>query len=181
MEKKNALVVIDVQREYVTEGRPFFLNGINSSLNNIQSVLEKARKDGWEIIHVRHIQESNLFAKDSEFADFVPGFEPREGEKEIHKDNFSCFSASEFEQLLEGLKDHIIHIVGYGSTMCCLSTIIEGYHKGYEMVFIHDASRAKQTNSFDEDSHHDHATEYLATFSKVISTEDVLNSLGVTK
>ncbi|SFS30676.1 cysteine hydrolase family protein [Marininema halotolerans] len=175
MTKKNALVVIDVQREYVTEGRPFYLQGIEPSLNNIQKVLAKARQDGWEIIHVRHLQEGNIFAKDTEFAAFVPGFEPLTEEQEIHKGNFSCFSSPEFEQRLSELKDYRIHIVGYGSTMCCLSTIIEGYHKGYEMVFIHDASRAKRTDKFDEESHHAHATEYLATFSKVIATDQVVN------
>ncbi len=58
---KKALVVIDVQREYSTPGRPFFLKGIDSSLENIRKILKGARQAEIPVIHVQHLQEGRYF------------------------------------------------------------------------------------------------------------------------
>lgn len=44
---KNILVLIDIQKEYVTPGRPFYLSGIEPSLENSRQLLEFARKNDW--------------------------------------------------------------------------------------------------------------------------------------
>ncbi|SDX23548.1 Nicotinamidase-related amidase [Marininema mesophilum] len=173
MNERNALVLIDIQREYVTEGRPFYIRSIGPSLENAKTMLEKARTEGWMVVHVRHLQEGEIFNADSEFSDFVQGFEPRIGEREITKYKFSCFSSEEFSEMMDRLKEYRIHIVGYGSTMCCLSTIVEGYHRGHQMIFIHDASNAKEMDKFSEESHHAHATEIMATFADVATTQEI--------
>ena len=60
--------------------------------------------------------------------------------------------------------------------MCILSTIIEGYHKGYNINFIHDASNAKATAIYSEKEIHNVMTSVLSTFANIISTEHLLNS-----
>ncbi|SFT01407.1 cysteine hydrolase [Marininema halotolerans] len=173
MHERNALVLIDIQREYVTEGRPFHIRSIGPSLENAKKLLENARTEGWAIAHVRHLQEGKIFNDNSEFSDFVSGFEPRIGEREIVKNQFSCFSSPEFSQMMERLQEYRIHVIGYGSTMCCLSTIVEGYHRGFQMVFVHDASNAKKMDRFGEESHHAHVTEILSTFAEVLPTKRI--------
>ena len=92
MTDSKVLVVIDVQREYVTPGRPFHIKSIGPSLENAKNMLTHARGEGWPIVHVRHLQDGEIFNRESEFSDFVEGFAPQAGELEISKGNYSCFS-----------------------------------------------------------------------------------------
>lgn len=169
---KKALVLIDIQREYTTEGRPFYIESIAQSLNNAKKMLEKARKENWFIIHVRHLQEGEIF-NGNEYSCFVTDFEPQIGEQQVIKSKFSCFSSMEFTQFLEQKEHWEWFVIGYGSTMCCLSTIIDGYHRGYTFTFVHDASCAKKTENFSEEVNHKFATEHIRTFGKVCSVQDI--------
>lgn len=164
------LVLIDIQKEYVTQGRPFYLNGIEDSLNKAKSCLEYARLNNYKIIHVRHIQDGDIFSKDNHFSDFIEGFEPLDNEHIITKSNFSAYSSTEFVEVI-GHSDKHIYIIGYGSTMCCLSTIIEGYHRGNKLFFVSNASYAKKTSIADETNMHIYATEIIKSFAKVIDAE----------
>jgi ureidoacrylate peracid hydrolase len=169
-----ALVCIDIQKEYETEGRPFFIRGIEESLKNAKRVLEHARQRKWTIYHVRHERDGEPFQKGSPLAGFVVGFEPRAGELEIVKGDFSCYSAPEFaRRLQEHLLEEVV-VIGYGSTKCCMGTIVDGYHRGQKFVYVADASNAKRTEAFDERSLHDHATEILKSFARVTTTDELL-------
>ena len=54
------LVLVDVQKEYITEGRPFCLETIGESLENLRRLLAHGRKMGWKIVHMRHQQNAVL-------------------------------------------------------------------------------------------------------------------------
>ncbi|WNG50539.1 cysteine hydrolase [Archangium minus] len=173
---QKVLVVVDVQREYVTPGRAFHIASIGPSLENGRRVLETARSKGWPIYHVRHLQAGAIFNQDDAYSGFVQGFEPQGDEREIHKGNFSCYSAPDFAEAMSrhaARGDEVI-IIGYGSTMCCLSTIIEGYHRGQKMVFVSDASRAKASARLSEESLHAHATDIISTYARVVTTQQLV-------
>jgi nicotinamidase-related amidase len=172
---KNVLVMIDVQREYNTVGRSFYINGIEKSLKNAKEVLDFARMQEWNIIHIKHLQDGSIFSINSEFSDYIDGFAPRKSETEFIKSNYSCFSNENFSNELEKYKSSKIFIAGYNSTMCVLSTIIEGYHRGYDMNFIHDASDAKADEKNTEQQRHEIMTSVLASFAKVLSFNDIKN------
>jgi nicotinamidase-related amidase len=72
-----------------------------------------------------------------------------------------------------GQGDEIV-LIGYGSTMCCLSTLIEGHHRGQKQTFVADASNARASSRFDEESMHAHAVDIISTYARVVSTAQVL-------
>lgn len=174
---KNILCVIDIQKEYNSPNRPFYIPGIEDSLQNASRVLDHARANGWEILHVQHLQDGSIFSKEGSYSGFIDGFEPKSDEKICIKDNFSSFSSADFCRALENRTDAEIYIIGYGSTMCCLSTIVDGYHRGYNFTFISDASNAKPTQNLDSKTLHKSATEILQTFSKIKFTKDLLSNV----
>ena len=174
---KKILCVIDIQKEYSTCGRPFFIEDIELSLANAKLLLEFARKNKWDIIHVQHLQAGNIFSKSDIHAEFVKGFEPKSTELHIVKENFSCFSNLEFSSYLNKNKNSQIYVIGYGSTMCCLSTIIEGYHRGFKLTFVDDASGAKPTVKIPSKHLHDAATEIISTFAQVVKTDLILGEI----
>ena len=120
------LVAIDIQREYTTQGRRYYINGVEPSLENCRKVLSHARGQRWPVAHVRHVQGGHLFNETMPYSRFVEGFEPLPHEFVFTKNNFSCYSNAAFSDLLESARRGTVYIIGYNSLMCCLSTSLYG-------------------------------------------------------
>jgi ureidoacrylate peracid hydrolase len=167
-----ALVVIDVQREYTTYGRHFHIENIANSLKNAKTMLDYAREHAWPIVHVQHLQDGGIFNRTSEFSNFIDGFYPREGERLAAKGKYSSFSSSAFSKFAEEYSDHELVVIGYGTTMCCLSTIVDGFHRGYKFALVEDACAARSSKRFSEQSMHEHAIAILEPFARIARTMD---------
>lgn len=172
--EKKILVVIDIQKEYAAEGRAFYIENIEETLAKAKKVLEFAREKNWEIIHVKHEQDGEIFNKNSEFTDYIEGFHPLEGECEFIKNNYSCYTNKEFKELMKNNVEKDIYIMGYSSTMCILSTIIDGYHRKNRMIYIEDASDAKPEEGVTSKELHKYMKIALGKYCKLIDTESVI-------
>jgi ureidoacrylate peracid hydrolase len=175
---QKVLVLIDIQREYITPGRLFCLQGVESSLQQAKKLLAHARQHEWKIIHVRHVKVgAPIFSPDSEYTDFIEGFTPLEGEVVVSKSLYSCYSSSKFCQLMQGFKHDEVFIVGYNSIMCCLSTVISGYHLGHKLHVVKDAMLAKSTKHFTEQENHQFALSTIeaAGYANCVSAEEVMS------
>lgn len=151
------LILIDIQREYFTPGRPFFLEGGTESLEAARAILHQARDSGFNVIHVQHMQDGPVFSKDSEFSRFVEGFEPAEGEQLFVKSQLAAYTNEAYGRLIEMLKSGPLYVVGYGSSMCCLATIVTGASLGHKYTLIEDASWARSPgNGIPEEAMHRH-------------------------
>ena len=173
------LVVIDIQKEYTTPGRDFYLHGIEESLTNAKLILDFARQNHWNIVHVQHFRNdpnSELWNAASIYSDFVEGFEPQEGELKVIKNKFSSYSALEFGPYVEANKDEPLYMIGYNTRMCCLSTVVEGFHRGHIYHVVADATLAKATAHFSEIDMHEHMLEVMdGVFAKIVKTEAILS------
>ncbi|MCQ2586160.1 MAG: isochorismatase family protein [Treponema sp.] len=49
---KTALLIIDMQNDFVLPGRPFCVDGALPSVSNIRKLLDFARSSSWTVIHV---------------------------------------------------------------------------------------------------------------------------------
>lgn len=74
----STLVVIDIQKEYTTVGRAYYLNGIEPSLENCRKLLAFARRQSWNLIHIQHSNgyTAPKFNPTETFFKFVDGLEP---------------------------------------------------------------------------------------------------------
>jgi len=169
------LVLIDVQREYTTEGRPFFLDGIGPSLDACRRLLAHARAQGWEVAHVRHEQDKEPFKTGGEHTRFVPGFEPRRDEPVFVKNRLSAFSSEGFAEYAQRAQEggRRLVVAGYGGTMCCLSTAVEGMHRGVRVTWVHDASLSRRSAIAPEAEVHRHVTETMRIYSDVVAEAQV--------
>ena len=135
-------------------------------------------KNGWKIIHVKYYRQyaqgDELFSKESSYSGYISEFKPRKNEKEVIKLLYSSFSAPEFEQELEKHPGSSIFIIGYNTPLCVLSTIIEGYHRDYEMTLLKDASSAKSDGITPAKERHDMLTSVLSIFGEVETVDEVL-------
>ncbi len=170
------LLLVDVQREYSDRTRPFHIHNVEESLFKIQYLLERAREGDWEIMHVRHEQDGDVFARGTPYANYVPGFEPVGAEREFVKSNFSCYSDESFSRVAAKRKETEFFIVGYGTTMCVASTIIEGYHRGNRFTLLSDCSNAKADGGKTGEELHSCMCVVLSKFARVSLSTDILSS-----
>ena len=177
---KNLLILIDIQNEYVTTGREFYLNGIEKSLNNCRLILNFARKNNWKIAHIQHLNgiDAANFRPNTKYSDFAPGFEPQPQEMHFVKHDYSCYSSPDFANCLEQFtqSENAIYVIGYNSIMCCLSTLEEARRKKHILNFVTDASYAKALHGFSEFTTHELMLDLYKTkkLGNLITTDDVL-------
>jgi ureidoacrylate peracid hydrolase len=174
---QQVLVLIDIQKEYITPGRYFYLSGITPSLRKAHEVLLHARAEGWKIIHVKHEKEGGpIFSPGAELTEFIDEFKPEANEVVITKHLYSCYSSTEFSRVMaEHTKDQVF-VVGYNTIMCCLSTLISAYHLGQRLSLVTDASLAKATNEFTESENHRFAISVIqaAGYANCVTANEVL-------
>jgi nicotinamidase-related amidase len=176
---KKIVLAIDIQREYVAEGRAFHIAGIDASLPNVRKVIEGARESGVPVWHVRHAQDAgSVFDRDGEYVQFIAGFEPLDGEPVYTKDMYSSFSAPGLAEAVAEAGPEEIVVIGYGTPMCCICTIIDGMHRGHSFTLVEDATGAKAANGVGEAEMHQSAINVLRQFAKIKSTDEVLAGLA---
>jgi nicotinamidase-related amidase len=145
----STLIVIDIQKEYITPGRPFYLQGIEPSLAKAKELLEFFRSQpNASIAHVQHFRpekDADMFNQyEPHYSDFVEGFEPQAQEYYFEKNIYSCYSNPAFLDFIDKRKQESIYLIGYGTTKCVLSTAIDGFHRGHRsLVVVEDATYAK--------------------------------------
>jgi nicotinamidase-related amidase len=184
----NVLVLIDIQKEYTTVGRPFYLSGIDKSLDKCRRLLSFARREKWEIAHVQHSNgdAATRFNPNSEYYKFADGFEPLPGERHFVKEDYSCYSSREFAHYMEQLEREAsnsksspnIYLIGYNTVMCCLSTLEEARRRKQSGVhFVSDASYAKALppRYSEEDAHAFLVALFeIKKLAEIVSTEKVI-------
>lgn len=174
---KKIVLAVDIQNEYAAEGRAFQIRSIESSLNNARAVIEAARKNSIPVWHMRHEQEKNVFVKGTSLAAFMAGFEPLQGEHQFTKDMYSCFSSDEFTKAIAAEKPDEIVIIGYGSCMCVLCTIIDGIHRGYHFTLVEDATTSRALPHATEEEMHVSAINVLKQYAKIQKTSALAQEL----
>ncbi|WP_342360222.1 cysteine hydrolase family protein [Terrarubrum flagellatum] len=168
------LVLIDIQKEYTTPGRPFFLQEIGPSLKNCRLLLSAARRAGARVIHVRHVQDGPVFKRGAAESDFVEGFSPLNNEIHLLKSKLSCYANERFAPLIDEAKPGSVYVAGYGSTMCCMATVAAAPLFGHKLNFIHDASWARSSSGLSEEELHRNATAILGIHGALATTKETI-------
>lgn len=171
---KKIILAIDIQNEYITEESPFNIRGIQPSLDNAKSIIKLAREINVPVWHMRHEQEKKVFVKGTVCAEFIDGFKPLQDEYHFTKDMYSCFSSSAFTKKLEEEKPDEIVIIGYGTSMCCACTIIEGIHRGYHFTLVDDATASRKFSHATEEEMHRSAINVSTQYAKVQKTQKLI-------
>ena len=181
------LLLIDIQKEYTTEERPFYLNNIDHSIENCKKMLTHARENAWRIIHVQHSNGPSAprFNPNEPFFKFVDGFEPLVGEEHYVKNDFSCYSNTELSSRMDEIAsgtDEKIYMIGYNSVMCCLSTLEEARRRKHKITFVSDASLAKDIGIGNEEAMHEVMLKlYQAkTLAEIKKTAEILPQPSLT-
>ena len=130
------LLIIDAQREYTDGLMP--LPGVQPAIEALAVLLEKARKAGAPIVHVRHQSKGKAFNPSSSGYEIVAPLAPRAGEIIVDKALPNAFAGTDLAKQLavSGRKNLIVG--GFMTHMCISATVRSATDHGYMSTIAAD-------------------------------------------
>nr|WP_315235493.1 cysteine hydrolase family protein [uncultured Albidiferax sp.] len=138
---KRALIVVDLQNEYLATGK-MPLVGIDAVLAKAALVIAAARAKGECVIHVRHEMAqagAPVFVPGSAGVQIIPTVAAADGESVVLKNYPNSFRDTNLKQLLDGQGVKELVVIGAMSHMCVEATSRAGADFGYAVTVVHDA------------------------------------------
>jgi nicotinamidase-related amidase len=162
------LVLVDMQQEYEVAGRPLALSGIAPALENCRLALDHARESGIQIAYVRWIG-APLFQAGTRFARWIEGFEPHGCDMIFDRDRPSCYASPAFADAMERSGAPLV-VAGFAGEAACLSTAVDGFHRGQDVTFLSDASASHDLEGISADEIHRSVSAVMRVFADVTDT-----------
>ena len=130
---RRALIVIDVQNEYVTGALPIEYPPVQDSLANIARAIDAAQAHGVPVIVVQHLErpDASMFARGSHRAELHSVVATRPYDHLIEKTLPSSFAGID-----------TLAVVGYMTHNCNISTVLHASHAGMKVEYLNDATGA---------------------------------------
>ena len=137
-----ALLVIDVQREYVDGALPIAWPPLSVSLPNIGAAVAAAHDAGVPVVLVRHVdaEDSPVFAAGSRGAELHETVAAADHDLLLEKDTVSCFGSPRLAAFLEERGVDTLTIAGFMTQHCDESTARDAADLGLSVELLADAS-----------------------------------------
>lgn len=155
-----ALLIIDMQNDFVLSGAPLCVRGAAPSVPVIRRLLLQARAQRLPVIHI--IRQHNRDGSDvekprqelfqegpgicvpgTEGARIVAALTPEEGEYIVCKRRFSAFFQTELDMLLRRLGVDTLLVTGTQYPNCVRGTAVDGMSLDYDVIVVTDACSAQ--------------------------------------
>ncbi|KAL3511770.1 hypothetical protein ACH5RR_024487 [Cinchona calisaya] len=152
--KKTALLVIDMQNDFILPGGPMHVKGGQAIVPNVIKAVEVARGRGIPIIWV--VREHDPLGRDVELfrrhlyfpgkpkptskgsvgAELVDGLVIKEGDYKLVKTRFSAFFSTHLHSYLQGAGISNLVIAGVQTPNCVRQTVFDAVALDYESVTV---------------------------------------------
>lgn len=141
---RRALIVIDVQNEYVTGALPIEYPPVQDSLANIARAIDAAQAHGVPVIVVQHLErpDASMFARGSHGAELHSVVATRPYDHLIEKTLPSSFAGTDLADWLTEHGIDTLAVVGYMTHNCNISTVLHASHAGMKVEYLNDATGA---------------------------------------
>jgi len=161
--EKTALLVIDMQNDFVKKGAILEVPKIRSQIPKIKRLIETCRKLGVPVIYTKQVYRVDSKVKPlilemlpllekkglrdgTEGAEIYSELEPKPEDIIVRKMGFNAFYNTDLESILRNIKgrrnvDTLI-ICGTVTNICCESTARDAFERDYKVVFGSDITSA---------------------------------------
>ena len=174
-----ALIVIDVQNDYIGGNLPIEFPPVALSLPNIGRAMDAAKANAIPVVVVQNVLPENapIMAKGTPGADLHPTVKARPSDHFVVKNLPSAFAGTDLEEWLRTQKIDTITVVGYMTHNCDFSTVAHALHAGFAVEFLADATgsvpyanRAGQASA--EEIHRVVTVVMQSRFAAVMNTDE---------
>ena len=181
---RRALIVIDVQNEYVTGNLPIEYPDIHRSLSNIGQAMDAADQAGIPIIVVQQFApaESPIFAQGSDGWELHDVVSSRTWSHYVRKQLPSAFAGTDLAEWLRAHQIDTLTVTGYMTHNCVNTTIKHAFHADLAVEFLSDATGSlpyinKAGSASAEEIHRAFMVVMQSRFAAVMSVEEWMNLL----
>jgi nicotinamidase-related amidase len=130
------LLIIDAQREYTDGLLP--LPGVEAAVEALAVLLEKARKAGAPVVHVRHQSKGKAFNPSSTGYEIVSLLTPRAGETIVDKGLPNAFAGTDLAKHLAASGRKNLIVGGFMTHMCVSATVRSATDQGFMSTIAAD-------------------------------------------
>jgi biuret amidohydrolase len=159
---KTAMIVVDMQNDFVAEGAKLRSAAAAAMVPRLASTLDFCREKGIRVIYTAHVHrrdgsdmglyddlyspiaDRSTLVDGTSGAEIFPGLAPASGEHIIKKHRYSAFFATDLDLILREWGITTVIISGTTTENCCHATARDAMFNNYKVVFLSDA-----TGSFD--------------------------------
>lgn len=178
---KRAIVVVDLQNEYLPSGK-LPLVGVQDAVSNAARLIEAARLRGDVLVHVRHespAADAPVFAAGSESVKTIAAVAPEDGETVVVKRYPNSFRETGLKVLLDERGVDEVVVCGAMSHMCIDATTRAAADFGYSVTVVHDACATRDLEFGGRtvqaaDVHAAYMAALGWAYAQVVSTEELL-------
>lgn len=168
---KKALILIDIQDFYFPQGDLPLHEPLEAAMK-AASILDRFRRNGELVIHVRHAYEPG--------GNINKLVQPLENEKVVTKEQVNAFLKTDLLEYLRQNEIKALVLCGMQTHMCLEAATRAGHDFGFECTVIADACTTKDLNFGDktvaaQDVHASTLATLNRTYAKVISSEEFLS------
>ncbi len=182
---RRALVVIDVQNDYVGGNLPVEYPPVELSLAKIGKAMDAARGADVPIVVVHNVlpEGAPIMAAGTHGAELHSTVTSRGWDHYVLKTLPSAFANTDLEAWLNEREIDTIAIVGYMTHNCDFSTAVQAVHAGFAVEFLSDASGslpyANGAGSASAEEIHRVVTVVMQSrFAAVLSTDQWVDNLA---
>ena len=169
---------LDLQVEYVAEGRALALEECAPWMENCRRLLAFARAERMSIAHFRQLWRGTLLNRATPFAGWIDEFRPRPSEMVFERNLPSCYAADGFVSILDNIDAPQLILAGLTGHGACLATVLDGFHRKHQITFVHDASSTPRLGTFSAPQAHAYLAEIINCYAEVVSTEQIIEQLS---
>ncbi|BEV15494.1 cysteine hydrolase [Herbaspirillum sp. DW155] len=156
--KKSAMIVVDMQNDFVVEGAPMQSAQALAMVPRLAATLSFCRKKGIKVVYTAHVHRKDgsdmglyddlyppianriALVDETHGAEIYPDLKPAPGEHVIKKHRYSGFFATDLDLILREWGIDTVIITGTTTENCCLSTAREAMFLNYKTVFLSDVT-----------------------------------------
>jgi nicotinamidase-related amidase len=166
------VIFIDPQQEYLAAQRALHLPKVRNAVAAAKRLLLFAREAGLPVAFARWKQRGTpFFGAVKEHGAWIDGLAPVGADMVFERDKPSCYSSDAFGRMMDdGLGQRAV-VAGFTGTIACLSTLIDGYHRGHRMTFLSDASASHALQGHTCEAAHRMVSELIAIYGPVQTTD----------
>jgi nicotinamidase-related amidase len=195
-----ALLVVDMQNDFVRAGAPQEVPTARETLPLIARLLEAFRASSAPVIYTKFItgpKETFMWRFSPECApptrscwpgvtrryedtdrelegpDIVEEIYPLREDPIVEKYGYDAFHYSNLDDALHARHVSHVVIVGTVTQICVANTAYAAFHRGYHTVVVADA-----VSSFDEELHRTTLRNIALKYGRVLTAEEVLTEIG---
>ena len=159
-ERGIALLIIDMQRDFVLPGAPLCVAGALPSVPVVRRLLDRARDRGWPVFHVvrehapdggdaepcrRHLFRAGggVCVAGTTVAAVVDELTPLPGERKLVKTRFSGFYRMSLDDELRALGVSTVLVAGTQYPNCVRGTAVDALYRDFRVIVVSDACSAQ--------------------------------------